>query len=124
MFTIYCFYAIGIPLLMTITAVLINHHELFHHEYLPLFGEYDWIHHELKAQAIYLYIPIGIIIIMNIMLFVDTARKIWQVQSTMSDDSSKKGHGILRKRFVDYFNCSFWGQLLNIPGTSTLKYGL
>lgn len=100
MFKIYCIYAIGIPLLMTITAVLINHHQLFHHEYLPMFGENDWMHHELKAQAIYLYIPIGIIIIINIMLFLDTARKIWQVQSTMSDESSTKGHGILRRRFV------------------------
>ncbi|KAL7037935.1 hypothetical protein ACKWTF_009403 [Chironomus riparius] len=102
MFIIYCIYAIGIPLLMTITAVLINHHQLFHHEYLPMFGENDWMHHELKAQAIYLYIPIGIIIIINIMLFLDTARKIWQVQSTMSDESSTKGHGILRRRFSVY----------------------
>lgn len=98
MFTIYCFYAIGIPLLMTLIAVLINHHKLLHSDYLPRFGENDWMHHELKAQTIYLYIPIGIIITVNILLFLDTSSKIWQVQSTMSDECSSKRHGILRKR--------------------------
>ena len=104
MFAIYCFYAFGIPFLMTFIAFLINHYQLFDHEYLPMFGENDWLHHELKAQAIYLYIPVAIIITMNIILFVDTARKIWQVQNASNNENSHKSQGILRERFENFSN--------------------
>ena len=82
---------------MTITVFLIDVTKPFDQHYLPMIGEIKcWIQSQFKAEAIYVYIPISIIILLNVALFGDTARNIWNFQNS----SVKGGKGQMRNRIL------------------------
>lgn len=82
---------------MTATVILLDHFKPFNHQYLPLVGQFRcWIQSQFKAEAIYMYTPISIIILLNVALFGDTARNIWNFQNS----SVKGGKGQMRNRIL------------------------
>ncbi|CAH1722926.1 unnamed protein product [Chironomus riparius] len=103
-FIIYSIYSVTCPLLMTITVFLIDVTKPFDQHYLPMIGEIKcWIQSQFKAEAIYVYIPISIIILLNVALFGDTARNIWNFQnSSVKGGKGQMRNRILRRRFFIY----------------------
>lgn len=82
---------------MTATVIVLDHVKPFDHHYLPMVGfTRCWIQSQFKAEAIYMYTPISIIILVNVALFGDTARNIWNFQNS----SVKGGKGQMRNRIL------------------------
>lgn len=80
--------------------ILIDKTDLVAEDYRPLFGSRRcYIRPDPKIEAIYVYIPITIIIVINITLFMDTARKIWKFQQPVNDDGSGRQKKFM-KRYV------------------------
>ncbi|XP_070491588.1 G-protein coupled receptor Mth2-like [Chironomus tepperi] len=103
-FIIYSIYSITCPLLMTGTVILLDHFKPFDQHYLPMVGLIRcWIQSQFKAEAIYMYTPISIIILLNVALFGDTARNIWNFQnSSVKGGKGQMRNRILRRRFFIY----------------------
>ncbi|CAG9805773.1 unnamed protein product [Chironomus riparius] len=95
----YCLYGFGCPLLITVIAVLIDHFKPFHNDYHPLFGQFGLMHHNKKTKAIYVNIPILILTLVNVVLFVDTSRRVWSALDSGIDKKSDKRKEMFRKRF-------------------------
>jgi len=85
--------------LTTIIAVLIDHHRPFHSDYHPLFGQFGLMGHNKKTKAVYVNIPILILTIVNIILFLDTSRRVWIAMNPGLDKKSEKRKEIFKKRF-------------------------
>ncbi|KAG5672361.1 hypothetical protein PVAND_002494 [Polypedilum vanderplanki] len=84
-FLLYSLYAFGSAFSITFLVFIIDTFELVHQDYLPEFGQHNcWIKHERKIEMIYVYAPITIIIIVNIILYSWTAFKIFKVQKETS----------------------------------------
>lgn len=84
-FVFYCLYAFGVPLILTGLVYLVDAFEIFPAEYRPLMGlKRCWIQQNRLVEAIYIYTPISIILIINIALYSVTAYKIYQVQKETS----------------------------------------
>ncbi|XP_070491483.1 uncharacterized protein [Chironomus tepperi] len=102
-FYLYCIYAFLTPVLITFVVFMIDHLEIFTTDYLPYFGiQRCYITALNKAEAIYVYLLISLIIVVNIIFFFDTARRIWKAQSLSNDDNIQQRRGILRNRFYIY----------------------
>lgn len=83
-FLMYCVYAFGVPILLTCCLYLIDISSL-DKELRPLMGiKRCWIQHSRLVELIYIYTPISIILIVNIILYSITAYKIFQVQKETS----------------------------------------
>ena len=87
---------------MTGTIILLDVVKPFDQHYLPMVGQIRcWIQSQFKAEAIYMYTPISIIILLNVVLFGDTARNIWNFQnSSVKGGKGQMRNRILRRRFV------------------------
>lgn len=84
-FLFYCLYAFGVPVLVTGFVWLLDFVTFIPEEYQPLMGvKRCWIQTSRLVEAIYVYIPISVIIIINIVLYSITAYKIFQVQRETS----------------------------------------
>lgn len=84
-FLIYCLYAFGSSFVLTFIVYIIDARELFDEKYRPLIGEKRcWMQNQRLVEAIYVYTPITIIMIINIVLYSVTAYKIWRVQKETS----------------------------------------
>ena len=104
LFTFYCIYAFSMPVLITFAVFMIDHLEIFATDYLPYFGiQRCYITASNKAEAIYVYTLISLIIVANIIFFFDTARRIWKAQSLTNDENIQQRRGVLRNRYCVLF---------------------
>jgi hypothetical protein len=84
-FLFYSLYAFGVPTLMTAVVYTIDTYHLLPEQYLASIGIYRcWIKDNRWIEAIYVYTPISIILIINIVLYSITAYRIWHVQKETS----------------------------------------
>lgn len=84
-FAIYCLYAFGSSLTLTAMVYIIDAQEIFDEKYRPKIGvKRCWMQNSRMVEAIYVYTPITIIMIINIILYSVTAYKIWRVQKETS----------------------------------------
>lgn len=81
-----CLYAFGIPLALTgIVYVIDKTVSVEYNDYKPLIGVRGcWIQQNRIVEAIYIYTPISIIMIVNVVLYSITALKIYKVQRETS----------------------------------------
>jgi G protein-coupled receptor Mth (Methuselah protein) len=84
-FLLYCFYAFGIPIVVTITCFVLDTTQLLSEPLRFSMGVHRcWIQETFLAEAIYIYIPIMIIVATNIFFYVSTACKIRKVRRETS----------------------------------------
>lgn len=84
-FLFYCLYAFGVPLIFTTLVFLFDTLNLFSEEYQPQIGiGRCWIQDFKLVEAIFVYIPISIILAVNIAFYSITAYKIFKVQKETS----------------------------------------
>lgn len=84
-FMLYCLYAFGVPLLLTGILFLIDISSFISIDYRPLMGmNRCWMQDSRFVEAIYIYTPISIILVINIALYSITAYRIYQVQKETS----------------------------------------
>lgn len=84
-FLYYVLYAFGCPILITTIVYLIDIFQLVPEGFLPNIGKRRcWMQDKRVVEAIYVYFPISIIMITNIILYSITAYKIWVVQKETS----------------------------------------
>jgi G protein-coupled receptor Mth (Methuselah protein) len=84
-FLFYCLYAFGIPLVITCLVLSFDKLDFFSVEYQPQIGiGRCWIQSSKLVEAMYVYIPISIIIAVNVAFYSITAFKIFQVQKETS----------------------------------------
>jgi G protein-coupled receptor Mth (Methuselah protein) len=81
----YSIYAFGIPFILTSIVFTIDHFQLVSIDYWPAMGiKRCWLAKGRWIEFIYVYIPISIIIVINIALYSVTAYKIWRVHKETS----------------------------------------
>lgn len=84
-FLFYCIYAFGSSMGITITVYIIDTLQLINKEFLPNIGHMRcWMQDKRIVELIYVYTPITIIMIVNIVLYSITAYWIWKVQKETS----------------------------------------
>lgn len=84
-FALYCAYGYGFPALFTAIILLIDHTSLVADPYRPSIGNGScWIKRNMKVEAIYVYLPMILIITCNVGFFLTTAFKIFCVQKETS----------------------------------------
>lgn len=80
-FFFYSLYASGVPIIFTLIVYVIDSTEFVPLRFRPQIGEKRcWIIESKTVEAIYVYIPISIILIINIVLYSVTAYTIYRVQ--------------------------------------------
>lgn len=80
-FLYYCLYAFGLSTLLSIFVYCIDALELFDEKFRPSIGvKRCWMQDSRLVELIYVYTPITIIMIINIVLYSVTAYRIWNVQ--------------------------------------------
>lgn len=90
-FLIYCIYGFGCPLVMIGIAAVMDTVTFVTKKYQPLIGiEKCWIQSGRLAEAIYVHLPISIILVINIVLCSITGFKIFRAQQTTSTVRSKR----------------------------------
>jgi len=84
-FLLYCLYAFGVPLLITGIIILIDLNEFVPRHLKPAIGTNScMVQNSRMVQMIYVYIPISIILIINIVFYSITAYKIYRVRKETS----------------------------------------
>ena len=84
-FIYYCLYAFGVPLTFCIVVFIIDFWKFAHKEFLPGIGvERCWIQKGRMAEAIYVYGPITVILVINTAFCAFTAFKIFKAQKKTS----------------------------------------
>ncbi|KAG5681897.1 hypothetical protein PVAND_011303 [Polypedilum vanderplanki] len=84
-FLFYSLYAFGLPIFLTLLVFIIDSWKLVPEYYLPDFGEKRcWMRESRTIEAIYIYTPISIIMVINVVLYSVTAYRIWTVQKETS----------------------------------------
>jgi G protein-coupled receptor Mth (Methuselah protein) len=80
-FLFYCLYAFGVPILFIFIVYIIDSTEFIPKDYRPEIGLFRcYIKTSTLAESIYVYIPISIILLINIALYSITAMTIYRVQ--------------------------------------------
>lgn len=75
-YLLYCVYAYGIPLIIILIAVIAHHAPGDHIK--PRIGEYACWFSDRDATWAYFYGPIAFLLIINVILFVWTVKKLWK----------------------------------------------
>lgn len=84
-FLFYCLYAFGSPALLTGLVLMVDLLNLIKDEYQTQMGkERCWLQSSRLVEAVYVYIPMSIILAVNIAFYSITAYKIFQVQRETS----------------------------------------
>lgn len=98
-FLIYCLYGFGGSSMFTLILFFIDFTQFLSHRFRPEMGIYKcWIKDSRLIEAIYVYIPISIIVLINIALFLLTANKIRQNIDVNGGQNTKES--IAKYRFV------------------------
>lgn len=79
----YClFYGFGLPTIITLCLAIIDETSLFPENWRPQIGKYEcFLRNDRNIEFYYLYLPMSIIILANIVLYSSTAYKIYKVQN-------------------------------------------
>lgn len=84
-FKFFCVYGFGVPVVLAAIVVLIDNTNFVPLSYRPSIGEDScWMSKDMKVEAIYVYLPIFLIITSNTGFFSATAYKIFCVQKETS----------------------------------------
>lgn len=84
-FLLYSLYAFGSSSVLATVVYLIDIYKLLPQKWLPEIGSKRcWMKDDRLVEAIYVYLPISIIMVTNIVLYSITAYKIWRVQKETS----------------------------------------
>ncbi|XP_052894771.1 G-protein coupled receptor Mth2-like [Anopheles moucheti] len=84
-FLLYSLYAWGCPILLVSTAILADYTDLFPDYLRPKFGTTRCLFVENKLiEFLYLYMPLLILVFMNVVFFVITALRIYKIQCETS----------------------------------------
>ncbi|KAG5679683.1 hypothetical protein PVAND_009236 [Polypedilum vanderplanki] len=104
-FILYAIYGFASPVFIGTIVYLIDTYELLPTKFLPRIGHKRcWLQENRIVEAIYVYIPMSILIIINIILFLMTARIIWKAQKITKngDGDNLVKENVLRSRFYIY----------------------
>jgi G protein-coupled receptor Mth (Methuselah protein) len=81
----YCLYAFGVPSLITLFVFISDQTTFIPEDYRIRMGqERCFIHSSKEVSAIYLFVPISLVLLLNIIFYSITAFKIFQVQKEIS----------------------------------------
>lgn len=84
-FIFYCLYAFGVPFILTGLLYLVDNLSFIPDVMKPLMGiQRCWIQNNRLVEAVYIYLPISVILMANIIMYSITAYKIYQVQKETS----------------------------------------
>lgn len=100
-FSIYCIVGFCIPIFFTLIVFFIDTTHIFSEKYLPKIGlKRCWIGNTKLIEAIYVYMPITIMMLINIALFLHTANKIRHAKKTTVDGAQHSRNISAKSRFV------------------------
>lgn len=84
-FLLYCVYAFGTPIVLTVVLSALDATRAFPDHLLLLIGtQRCWIQNSRITSAVFVYTPIAIVVVVNIYFYVSTAWKIQKVQRETS----------------------------------------
>lgn len=96
-FYIYLFYGFGLPFIITMCLAAIDETTLFPEDWRPQIGKSEcFLRNERHIEFFYLYLPMSLILLVNVVLYSITAYKIYTVQNDKFILSGK----IERRRIV------------------------
>jgi 7 transmembrane receptor (Secretin family) len=105
-FLIYCIFGFGIPSLLTLIVFLIEMFHFLPDHLMPNIGEYRcWIQPGRLIEAIYVYFPISLMVLINITLFLLTANKIRRVASKVVGEAQHTRMKMAKYRYVSVKAC-------------------
>lgn len=78
----YLFYGFGLPFIITAILAVIDETNLFPEKWRPQIGKFEcFLRNERHIEFFYLYLPMSIILLVNVVLYSITAYKIYTVQN-------------------------------------------
>lgn len=81
-FYFYLFYGFGLPLIITSVLAVIDETSFFPVNWRPQIGKFEcFLRNERHIEFFYLYLPMSVILIVNVILYSITAYKIYSVQN-------------------------------------------
>lgn len=81
-FCIYLFYGFGLPFIITGMLAVIDETSLFPEQWRPQIGKYEcFLRNERHIEFFYLYLPMSLILLVNVVLYSITAYKIYTVRN-------------------------------------------
>lgn len=84
-FLYYCIYAFGLSIVITSLVYIVDTMKLVPDKFLPMIGQKRcWMQNSRWVEAIYVYTPISIIMLINIILYSVTAYRIYRVHQETS----------------------------------------
>lgn len=87
----YCIYAFGVPVVFTLTVLLIDSTTFVPVEYRPEIGTNRcWVKESILVESIYVYIPMSLILTANIIIYSITAFKITKFQKQKRSKNQQK----------------------------------
>lgn len=96
-FLFYLFYGFGLPFLITMMLAVIDETSLFPEKWRPQIGKFEcFLRNERHIEFFYLYLPMSLILMVNVVLYSITAYKIYTVQNDKFILSGK----VMRRRVV------------------------
>jgi G protein-coupled receptor Mth (Methuselah protein) len=96
-FLIYLFYGFGLPIIITMILAVIDETSLFPEKWRPQIGKFEcFLRNDRDIEFFYLYLPMSLILIVNVILYSITAYKIYTVQNDKFILSGK----VTRRRVV------------------------
>lgn len=76
-FWFYCIYAFGMPCLLTGIVYALDNFDYIAEKYRPMMGHSRcWLQHSRLVEAIYIYAPLTLLMLLNLVFFSMTACKI------------------------------------------------
>lgn len=100
-FSIYCILGLCIPSFLTLIVFLIDTTHILHEKYLPKFGvKRCWTVDSKLIEAIYVYTPISVMMLINIALFLHTANKIRHAKKSTVDGAQHSRNISAKYRYV------------------------
>lgn len=96
-FIFYLFYGFGLPFIITMLLAVIDETSLFPERWRPQIGKFEcFLRNDRDIEFFYLYLPMSLILLVNVVLYSITAYKIYTVQNDKLILSGK----VVRRRVV------------------------
>lgn len=100
-FSIYCLVGLCVPTFLTFIVFFIDTTHILRTDFLPKIGvKRCWIVDSKLIEAIYVYMPISIMMLINIALFLHTANKIRHAKKATVDGAQHSRNISAKHRFV------------------------
>jgi G protein-coupled receptor Mth (Methuselah protein) len=115
-FIFYCLYAFGVPIILTLIIIIIDKTQFIPESFRPNMGvNRCWIEPKHLVEFIYVYFPISIILVINVVFFSMTARNIFRIQK---ETSVVRSSGSQKHSKIDADKDRFFLRLFIIMGAS------